>query len=61
MDSLKIEYIKATTTFGDISQATREAAIIALTERRTVLFTFNDKDYWVNPGDIVCSIVEQRL
>jgi len=38
---------------AEISDAIREAALIALQERRAVFFIHNGKDYEISPFDIV--------
>lgn len=56
----KVKEIVLTVSAGtEIGKALREAALLALEERRDVVFEFNGKNYKVSPFEIVEFLVKQ--
>lgn len=59
MNAIEVTYIKCQCAAGALLfQAAHEAAILALTEKRSVVFTHNAKEYTVHPVDLVKHILE---
>jgi hypothetical protein len=44
---------------ANVGACIREAAMIAFTENRTVILTFNDRNYTIDPSDIVAGIIDE--
>ena len=59
-DSIKIEYIAVEANLGEaINTALREATLLALTEKRDVLLSFNKQVFRVSPFEIIDFLIQK--